>query len=335
MNNFFSSALVTGANGFIGLHLVRRLETIGIRVNVLDKKSDKLRLVSKANIFEGEIFDNELVKKAVKDVEVVFHLIGKTHDFSNAKENTEDFFKINVEGTRNVLNSCIESKIRHFVFFSSVKTMAEVSEYILDETCIPHPTTPYGVTKLLAEKLVEEYGKKYGFKTTSIRLPLVYGPGNKGNIFKVIDSIDRSRFVLMGKGENKRSMVYVGNAVDAAIAAAGREEEVDKVYIVTDGIDYTVRELYETIAESLGKRTLSFHVPISIAKGLAWLGDLGGHIIRRSLPFNSETLNKLANPFFFSSTKIQQDLGFSAKYSLFNTIDETIGWYKQYKAELL
>jgi len=77
---------------------------------------------------------------------------------------------------------------------------------------------------------------------------------------------------LWVKGENKRSMVYVGNAVDAAIAAAGREEEVDKVYIVTDGIDYTVRELYETIAESLGKRTLSFHVPISIAKGLsmAW-----------------------------------------------------------------
>ena len=328
---FFSSVLVTGANGFIGQHLVHSLEEYGIKVNALDKYAKELKTISKATIFEGDIFDEELLKKALDDVEIVFHLVAKTHDSSNIKKNIEDYFKINVEGTRNLLNSCIGSKVKHFVFFSSVKTITEESENTLDETFTPNPTTPYGESKLMAEKLVADTGKKYGFKTTSMRLSLVYGPGNKGNIYKMIESVDKGRFIMIGRGENKRSMVYVENVVDAAFAIVGQEQANGKVFIVTDGIDYTVKELYEVMAKGLGKRPLRFYVPVGIARGLAWIGDIVGHIARKPLSFNSEALGKLTNSLTFSSRKIQEEIGFNMKYNLYNSIDETIRSYKERK----
>lgn len=184
-------------------------------------------------------------------VDSVFHLVAKTHDFTSA-DNTKDYFKVNVEGTRNLLDACISTNIKHFIYFSSVKAMAEESKHTLNETYDCTPITPYGESKLMAEELVVDYGNKYGFKTTVLRLPLVYGPGNKGNVYKMIEAIDKGRFVMMGRCENKRSMVYVGNVVYAALAVIDHEVADGKVYIVTDGIDYTVRDLYKLIAKVLG-----------------------------------------------------------------------------------
>ena len=319
--------LVTGVSGFIGQHLVRRLEGHGTKINVLVRNRRNLSTTRNTNIFEGNIFNKEVLGTAVNNVEVVFHLVAKTHDLSGI-DNAKDYFKINVEGTRNLLDVCIDSNIKHFVYFSSVKAMAEESESPLDETYNSKPTTPYGESKLEAEKLVVDYGGKYCFKTTILRLPLVYGPGNKGNVYNMIKAIDNRRFVMMGKGHNKRSMVYVGNVVDATLSVVDQEVADKKVYLITDGVDYTVKELYRVIAKALGKRTFPFYVPMRIAKGFALLGDIGGKIMRNPLPFNSGVLGKLTSSLTFSSKRIQEEIGFTPKYNLYNTIDETIRWYK-------
>lgn len=321
------NALVTGASGFIGQHLVQHLEKLKIKVNVFVRNSRNYNITGNINIVEGDIFNSEILRKAVDNVEVVFHLVAKTHDFTGI-DNKNDYFKINVEGTRNLLNACINSDVKHFIYFSSVKAMAEESKAILDETYNPKPTTPYGESKLLAERLVIEYGIKHGFKTTILRLPLVYGPGNKGNVCKMIEAIDNGRFVMMGRGQNKRSMVYVGNVVDAALAVVDREVADGKVYLITDGVDYIVRDLYKIIVKGLGKKPFPFYVPMCIAKLFAVAGDIGGKSIKKSLPFNSKVLVKLTSSLTFSSKRIQEEIGFKPKYNLYNTIDETIRWYK-------
>ena len=104
---------------------------------------------------------------------------------------------------------------------------------------------------------------------TSLRLPLVYGPGNKGNIYKMIEAVDRGRFVMIGRGANRRSMVYVGNVVDAAISVVNNSRADGSVYIVTDGIDYSLKDLYDTISKSLGKRPRSFFIPM-LGKGICY-----------------------------------------------------------------
>ncbi len=320
-------ALVTGANGFIGRHIVEELDRQGWSINVLVRNNDNLFRSKNIRIFEGNILDKDSLSRPMNDVEVVFHLIGKTHDFS--KNGNSDYLKINVDGTGNLLEQCRRSGIKHFVFFSSIKAMTEESREIIDETFYPSPSTPYGTSKLEAEKLVSEYGRKYGFKTTSIRLPLVYGPGNKGNMFRIIKAIDKGRFIMVGRGKNCRSMVHVHNVVDAAVKIAGNEKADGKVYIVTDGVDYPVKQLYETIARGLSKKVSSIFFPMSFARPLALAGNLGSAIIRRTLPFNTDVLNKLTESLVFSSRKIQEEIGFTPKYNLFNTIHKTVEWYRE------
>ncbi|MDD5473284.1 MAG: SDR family NAD(P)-dependent oxidoreductase [Candidatus Methanoperedens sp.] len=319
-------AMVTGANGFIGQHIVKRLLSQGIKVHVLVRRQ-KIQFSDGVFVFEGDISDSDAVKKAVVGVDTIIHLAGKAHDFSG-KDNVKDYFNVNVEGTRNVLDCCNGSEVKHFIYFSSVKAMVEESKDVLDESFIPAPTTPYGESKLAAERLVADYGIKSGIRTASLRLPAVYGPGNKGNIYTLIEAIDRGRFVMVGRGDNKRSMVYVGNVVDAALAVIERDKTKGAIYIVTDGIDYTVKELYEVIAKGLGKRPLPFYIPQPIANILGWAGSIGGRIIGKPLQFNSEVLDKFTNELTFSSRKIQEEIGFKPKYNLYNTIGETIEWYK-------
>ncbi len=207
--------------------------------------------------------------------------------------------------------------------------MAEESNSPLNETYAPKPTTPYGASKLAAERLVADYGIRYGFKSTILRLPLVYGPGNKGNFYKMIKAIDKGRFVMVGNGHNKRSMAYVGNVVDVTLAVVNQEVADKKVYLVTDGIDYLVRDLYNTLAKGLNKKLLPFYVPMCIAKMLALIGDVGGKMLGSSLPFDSDVLSKLSSSLIFSSRRVQEDNMFKPKYNLYNTIDETIKWYRE------
>lgn len=328
-----SNVLVVGASSFIGQHLVNKLIKKGENIRAFVRSMQKVPFdwEKVIKIYEGDITKKEAITGICKNIEVVFHLAAKVHDFSGITDTPREHFAINVEGTQNLLNSCIGSNVKHFVYFSSVKAMTEESKNTIDENFINNPTTPYGESKLAAESLVAEYGKKHGFRTTSLRLPLVYGPGNKGNIYKMIEAIDRGRFILIGGGENKRSMIYVGNVVDAALAVIKRQKADNEIYIAKDGIDYTVKEIYETIARGLGKKPLPFHIPMSIVCGLAWLGDIGGNIVRKQLPFNSGVLRKLTSSLTFSSHKIQENIGFVPRYNLYNTIDETISWYRNSK----
>lgn len=325
--------MVTGASGFIGKHLVNTLEGYGFRVNILVRNSRNYNnVIGDVCIFEGDIIDSDIVKKAIDNVEIVFHLVAKTHDFSKNIDNAKDYFKINVEGTENLLDACISSKVKHFVYFSSVKTMGEVSKYTLNETYDCTPTTPYGESKLAAEKLVVDYGNKYGFRTTIIRLPLVYGPGNKGNVYKMIEAIDNGRFVMIGKGINKRSMVYVQNVVDAALSVVDQKAADKKVYIITDGVDYSMKELYRLIAKGLSKKPLPFYVPMGIATLFAIAGDIWSKTTRRPSPFDSDILGKLTGLLTFSSRRIKEELGFKPKYNFYNTLDKTIKWYNEEKS---
>ena len=324
-----NSALVTGGNSFIGIHLVNELirRNVNIVVYVRSIKTIPDEWIGKVKVIEGDLIDNNSILNIGDKFDVVFHLAAYVHKIPKSDDEKKYVFAVNVEGTKNLLESLSDS-VGNIVFFSSVSVYGNDMGRNLDEDTSTNPTTLYGKTKLSAEQLVIDYGNKHKFKTTILRLPLVYGPGNKGNIYNMIKAIDNRRFVMMGRGLNKRSMVYVGNVVDAAMAVLNTEVSDGKVYLITDGIDYTVRDLYKLISKGLGRNPLPFNVPMGIAKMLAMAGDIGNKIIRKPLPFNSEVLGKLTDSLTFSSGRIQKDIGFKPKYNLYNTIDEIIRWYK-------
>ncbi len=323
--------LVTGGDSFIGSHLVSKLCSRGEDVTalVLDNNKAPVAHDGKLRTYYGDITEKESLKELRGPFDVVFHLAGYVHRSAKTNKEISQLFQVNVHGTRNLLDT-VGKYTRHLVMSSSVSVYGVEKGLLLDETTDAQPITPYGKSKLKAEELLAKWAHNYGAIATNLRLPLVYGPGNKGNIFKMINAVDRGYFVLIGRGLNKRSIVYVGNVVDAAIAVATSKQNGVNTYIVKDQKDYTVRELYAAIANGLGKNPRFFYIPENMARIIALTGDFGGRLTGKMLPFNSDVMGKLTNTLTFSCQKLQNDTGFKPMYDLNQTIDETISWYRTF-----
>jgi len=323
--------LVTGATGFIGSHLVNSLLAKGHLVTCFAKDVAKIdpSWEKKLAICQGDVRDLASVKKIKGDFDVVFHLVADYIARSpNSDGEKEHLYKVNLEGTQNILESLKEFS-GHFIFFSSISVYdgLDTDQEITEETEVL-PINDYGKSKILAEQLVAQYGNKGNFLTTSLRLPFVYGPGTKGNILKMIQAIDQNRFILIGKGHNKRTPVYIGNVIDLALLVMNNKGADGKCYIVTDGKAYTLKNLYDTTAQALGRKVIPFYVPFALARLCARVGDSIGRIKGSQAMFDSEILKRITSRNCFSSKKICDELGFRPRYDYPNTINETIAWYK-------
>jgi len=321
-----AEVLVTGATGFIGSLLVRRLASMGCRIKLLVENQCNSDL-AEYDVHQGGLFSNDALARASKSSEIVYHLAAFTDPDAKSSEAVERCFAINVEGTKNLLSS-LGPSTKQVVFFSTVYVFGNRNEDVTDESSPADPSTPYGHSKLEAEYLIREWGLSHGVMTTCLRLPLVYGPGNKGNILRMIEAIERRRFLVVGKGENKRSMVYVENVIDAAIAVAYQEEADGETFIVTDSTDYSVLELYQTISKYLGIKPLPLRIPMVIARPVGRVLDLAGSVAGIKLPIDSHVLKRLTASQVFSSKKIEAVLGFRPRYDLREGMAETVQWYK-------
>src|SRR5437016_11123744 len=258
-----TQVLVTGAGGFIGRHLVGRLLRDDCRVRAMVRPgANRPDWGRNVDVVEGDVQDFHAMKQAAAGVDTIFHLAGKTHALSEVGQDESAYRSINVDGTRNVLEGAVAGGARRFVLFSSVKAMGEEAPECRDESSLAQPLTAYGRSKLEAERIVMDFGRRTGKHVACLRLPLVYGPGVKGNLFRMIAAIDRGVFPPLPDLGNRRSMVHVVDAVQAAVLAVGAPAASGQCYIVTDGCAYSTRELYELICRALGKPIPRWHVPL-------------------------------------------------------------------------
>jgi nucleoside-diphosphate-sugar epimerase len=311
-------AFITGASGFIGLALCSQLFEQGWHLRVL------LRQPMTGPWHETVIGDLEtsLPRDLLTGMDAVFHLAGKAHALSENYQDIEEYFRINTEGTRKLLEVARDAGTPRFVFFSSVKAMNEGSHHCLDETTACLPETPYGKSKLEAEQLVLQ--ADYVPEPIVLRLSMVYGPAMKGNLPRMIEAVAKGQFPPIPEFGNQRSMVHVEDIVQAAVLAAERPEAIGQTYLVTDGQPYSTRELYEWICQALGKPVPAWRIPEVVFRGLAKIGDAIGKLRGRRFMFDSDTLNKLAGSSWYSSQKIEQELGFRAHYHLRESLPDII-----------
>jgi nucleoside-diphosphate-sugar epimerase len=324
------SALVTGASGFIGSHLVARLVQADHAVRVvLHERFNTTDWPKNVEVVRGDVCDANAMKAAAVGVDTVFHLAGKTHALSEIEGNEAGYRSLNVEGTRHVLDAAVAGGARRFVFFSSVKAIGEESSECRDESWAAAPLTAYGRSKLAAEALVFEYGQRGQLGVTCLRLPLVYGRGNRGNLFRMMVAIDRGVFPSFPPLENRRSMVHVSNVVAAAMLAADHPAACGRCYIVTDARAYSTRELYEAIRRGLGKGVPRWSVPVGVLAMLGRMGDCLGRLRGRRIGFDSEALAKLTGSAWYSATRISRELGYRPLVSFETALPDMIAWYRE------
>jgi UDP-glucose 4-epimerase len=322
--NEAAPCLVTGATGFIGSALVRRLLTSGIPVRALARSRPNTAGEAVAVV---DLAADTIPATALEGIRTVYHLAARTHDIFGADASEAEYWRVNLDGTQRLLNSLPRSTIKRVVFASSVKAQTEETPRAIDETHPPDPTTTYGRSKLAAERLVLSEAGRHGFDGVCLRFPLVYGPGQRGNLPRMIAAIDRGRFPPPPDG-NRRSMLHVENAVDALLLAGQHPAAAGQTYLVTDASPYSTRELYDWIREALGKPPARWVVPAWVLRSLASAGDLARALLGRRVGFDSEALRKLLGSAWFSSDKIVRELGYRPIRSLRDALPELVAEYR-------
>jgi nucleoside-diphosphate-sugar epimerase len=272
-----------------------------------------------------------LAAGALAGQQVVFHLAGKVHALTEVAQDELEYSKVNTTGTQNILEAAKEAGVRRFVFFSSVKAMSGGGERLGNkkagigitqtleyrqraENDAVEPDTPYGRSKLEAERLVLQGG--YVPEPVVLRLCMVYGAGAKGNVLRMLNAVSRKRFPPLPEVGNRRSMVHSQDVVQAAILAAEKPEAAGQVFIVSDGGAYSTRQIYEWMCRSLNHTCPRWSVPFWCLQGLAFAGDVIGRICGRRFMFDSDALGKLLGSAWFDSRKIESVLGFRPKWDL-------------------
>jgi len=257
-------ALVTGGGGFIGSNLVRALVERGDDVRVLDnfstgQRANLAELAQDVEVVEGELRSYERVHAATRGVEVVFHQ-GALPSVPRSVQDPLTTSAVNVEGTLNVLLAARDEGVRRVVCASSSSVYGNSGELPRFETAHPDPISPYGVSKLAAERYCVSFSRVYPLETVALRYFNVFGPNQDPTsqyaavVPRFITAIADGRPVeVYGDGEQRRDFTYVENVVDANVAAATADGVSGAVLNVATGRPTTVNELAETIASLLGR----------------------------------------------------------------------------------
>lgn len=309
--------LVSGAGGFIGIRLCASLLRAGYHVRQLNHRC----LNGDKHSFVMDLANDACPSGLLQEVHTVFHLAGKAHAVSESVGDAAGYSQINTEGTRKLLEAAKQAGVRRFVYFSSVKAVGD-DEQPMDESVKIPADTPYGQSKYSAEQLVLHGG--YVPHPVVIRPSMVYGNTEKGNLPRMIRAIRHGIFPPLPETNNRRSMVHVDDVVQAAILAAEKPEAAGQIYIVTDGNVYSTRQIYDWIRAALGKSPQNWRIPMSLLTTLAKTGDAIGGIIGRRFPFDSAALDKLTGSAWYSSAKIQRELGFSPQHSLQSSLADIV-----------
>jgi UDP-glucose 4-epimerase len=256
--------LVTGGGGFIGSNLVRALVERGDDVRVLDnfstgQRANLAELANDVEVVEGELRSYERVHAATRGVEVVFHQ-GALPSVPRSVQDPLTTSAVNVEGTLNVLLAARDEGVRRVVCASSSSVYGNSGELPRFETAHPDPISPYGVSKLAAERYCVSFSRVYPLETVALRYFNVFGPNQDPTsqyaavVPRFITAIADGRPVeVYGDGEQRRDFTYVENVVDANVAAATAEGVSGAVLNVATGRPTTVSELAETIGSLLGR----------------------------------------------------------------------------------
>lgn len=306
-------ATVTGAGGFLGRALIARLLADGISVRAITR-SPTLNIPG-AEIARSPVLDVATLSACFRNADVVFHLAAHTHDVRSLDDVAAQE-AITLGGTIAAIAAAECASVRHFIFVSSLAVHGRVGSSVATEDHPCNPTTPYGRAKLQSETVVQDYASRTSTFAACIRPAMIYGIGCAGNLPRMIHAIRRRRFPPLPEFGNRRSMVDVSDVVQALILSWKAGVRDGRPFIVTDGQPYSTRKIYDLIRESLGRSGRVVPIPPALFSAAARIGDIGGALMGRRLPFDSNAYDKLIGSAFFSSARAARELGFNSTTTL-------------------
>jgi nucleoside-diphosphate-sugar epimerase len=318
-------ALVTGANGFVGSWLCHALGGAGIQVRGIGRHGPG-PLAQGVAYHRADLLDAAALRPALAGADTVVHLAARVHVMrESAREPLSEFRRINVDGTRVLLEEAVRAGVARLVFASTVKAVGESSPVPWTEEAVPRPADPYGVSKLEAEELVRDMAERHSLQATTLRLPLVYGPGMKGNMLSLFHLVDRGIPLPLGLVHNRRSMAFVGNVAAAMLAVVQSPPARPRTFFVSDGRDLSTPELLRLIGRALDRKVRLLPVPSPLFRAAGRIGDLVSRL--RQVPLTSAAVDRLLGSLTVDASALTRAVGFRPPYSVEEGLRITAEWY--------
>jgi nucleoside-diphosphate-sugar epimerase len=321
------TVLVTGASGFLGRHVSSAFLAAGTPVRGLVRPGSAPLGQGVAPAPAAGVHDREGVRRALEGVDTVVHLAARVHVMNDAAADPlAEFRRVNVEGTRVLLDEAVRAGVRRFLFVSSVKALGEGGERPWTDDTPPAPLDPYGVSKLDAERLVRQVADGAGMHAPVLRLPLVYGPGVRANFLKLMETVDRGIPLPFGLVRNRRSLAFSGNVAAAIRVALDAPAAARETFLVSDGEDLSTPELVRRIAAALGRPARLVPVPPALFRAAGAAGDLVSRVA--PFPLTSAAVARLLGSLAVDSSRLGRVTGFVPPYSVTQGLRETAAWYR-------
>jgi nucleoside-diphosphate-sugar epimerase len=285
--------LLTGGNGFLGKYLIKSLKSTGEVIQIGRSSSSDIIADFSKNI------------PSLPSVDMVVHAAGTAHIIPRTQEEKNLFHTVNVQGTKKLLDRLSKSpnQPKSFIFISSVAVYGlETGESIKEDFPLLG-NTPYALSKINAERLILDWGKKYSVTVFILRLPLIVGENAPGNLGAMQKAIQLGYYFRVGKGESQKSMIL---AEDIARLIPGLVDHEGGIFNLTDGVDPKISELDSAMASQV-KKTVKV-IPLAFIKPFAKLGDKIS-----LLPINTYRLEKLIGQLTFDCSKAKTELNWTPR----------------------
>jgi nucleoside-diphosphate-sugar epimerase len=320
--------LVTGGTGFTGKALVRRLIDLGHDVVALDYKeglrTQELRDWG-AEVVLGSVTDKEVVRRAMRGVELVHHVAAAFREM-----NVPDtyYYDVNVNGTRNVLEAAVAEGVRKVVCCSTCGVHGNIDHPPGGEDAPIQPADYYQRTKYEAEPVVRQFFER-GLKTVILRPAAIYGPGDPERFFLIFKRVAKGTFPMFGSGKTYYHPLYIDNLIDAFVLAMEEGKGEGEAYLIADEQYLEIEDLVRRVGKALNVDVKVPHFPV-------WPVVAAGHVVEKACrpfgvtpPLFPRRVDWYRQNRAFKIDKAKRDLGYAPKVGIDEGLRQTAEWYKK------
>jgi nucleoside-diphosphate-sugar epimerase len=311
-----ANVLVTGATGFVGRALCPVVQASAHHLRAAVRNADSCAVEDCCTI--DVISGNTDWKACLEGMDVVIHLAARVHVMEEDDADAMDaFLEVNLYGTEQLARQAAAKGVKRFIYLSSIKVNGECTQgQAFNEHSIPSPHDAYAISKYRAEQALQRVAAETGIEVVILRPPLIYGPGVKANFYNLLKLVDSGLPLPFAKLQNRRSLLYVGNLVDALMLCISHPDAAGETFLVSDGEAVPTSKLIQQISKALGRSVRLFPMPLKLFS-----------VIMRLIG-KASVFDRLTQSLVIDSTKLHTALRWRPPYSLAQGIQITTDWYR-------
>lgn len=319
--------LITGANGFVGkllcAELLRQGQSVRAAVRSASSPVENIELAVVGSLGSETDWTN-----ALRGVDAVIHLAARVHVMKEAAADPlAEFLMVNLHGTENLAQQAAKVGVKRFVYVSSIKVNGESTltlkpssgrRVVPDSFTAfdkPHPQDPYAQSKWAAEQALWRIARSTGLEVVIVRPPLIYGPRVGGNFLRLLHWVWRGVPLPLASLDNQRSLLYLGNLVDALLVCLNHPQAVGQTYLLSDGENFSTPGLMRALAEAMDRPCYLWPCPAACL-------DLAGRLLGKGAE-----VERLTGSLVIDSAAISRDLGWQPRFSARQGFAETAAWF--------